>query len=249
MNCPSCGHENIEGNDRCENCLAPFRDLDVPRADSAEGLDRSVMEDNLRELDLDETICVTPDTPALEVARLMKNSNCGCALVVDGGNLVGIFTEHDVLLRMSDTGTSTEGRLSNHDRPGKPQFVEPMITDSTPDNANEAAALIEEMQINAMPFGEIPVEEMRADAVGITGAGAQGTSVNEGSSNLRFINATVKHLMTTNPEVLDETDSVAEALNKMSLGRYRHIPFKKSDGTYSVASIRSVLKYIAQEDW
>ena len=52
-----------------------------------------------------------------------------------------------------------------------------------------------------------------------------------------------------NPETLHEEDSVAEALNKMSLGRYRHIPFRKSDGTYSVASIKSVLKYIAQEDW
>jgi CBS domain-containing protein len=246
MNCPSCGHENIEGNDRCENCLAPFRDLDVPRADSAEGLDRSVMEDNLSELDHDVTICVAPDTPVLEVARLMKNSNCGCALVVDGGNLVGIFTEHDVLLRMSDTAGAS---LYNHDRPGKLQFVEPMITDSTPDDANEAAALFEEMQITAMPFGEIPVEEMRADAVGVTGTGNPRTSGNDGNSNLRFINAQVKHLMTTNPEVLDETDSVAEALNKMSLGRYRHIPFKKSDGTYSVASIKSVLKYIAQEDW
>src|SRR3989449_11285763 len=111
MNCPSCGHENIEGNDRCENCLAPFRDLDVPRVDSAEGLARSVMEDNLSELDRDETICVAPDTPALEVARLMKNSNSGCALVVDGRNLVGIFTEHDVLLRMTDSvGASFRGR-------------------------------------------------------------------------------------------------------------------------------------------
>jgi hypothetical protein len=55
--------------------------------------------------------------------------------------------------------------------------------------------------------------------------------------------------MTANPEVLNETDSVAEALNKMSLGRFRHIPFRKSDGSYAVASIKSVLKYIAQEDW
>jgi CBS domain-containing protein len=263
MNCPSCGHENIEGNDRCENCLAPFRDLDVPRADSAEGLARSVMEDNLSELDSDEPIFVAPEMPALEVARLMKNSNCGCALVVDGGNLVGIFTEHDVLLRMTDTvGASLHGRPGwvekgaptaaqpyDQDRPGKLQFVEPMITDRTPDDANEAAALIEEMQINAMPFGEIPVEEMRADAVGVGGTETHGTSDNDGRSNLRFINAQVKQLMTTNPEVLDETDSVAEALNKMSLGRYRHIPFKRSDGTYSVASIKSVLNYIAQEDW
>jgi hypothetical protein len=35
----------------------------------------------------------------------------------------------------------------------------------------------------------------------------------------------------------------------MSLGRYRHIPVKKIDGTYAVTSIKHVLKYIAKEDW
>ncbi len=252
MNCPSCGHENIEGNDRCENCLAPFRDLDVPRADSAEGLARSVMADNLSELDQDEAICVAPDTPALEVARLMKHSNTGCALVVDGGKLVGIFTEHDVLLRM--TGQAPQPGCPAGDpaqgRPGKLQFVEPVITDRTPDAANEAAALVEEMQLNAMPFSELPIEEMRADAVPVSETGTHETSVNDTRPNREFINETpVKHLMTANPEVLNETNSVAEALNKMSLGRYRHIPFVKSDGTYGVASIKSVLKYIGQEDW
>ena len=169
MNCPSCGHENIDGIDRCEECLASFRQLDIPSADAAEGLARSVMEDNLGHLDQDETIAVASDTPALEVIELMKNSNSGCALVVDGGKLVGIFTEHDVLKRVTSGG--------------------------------DLAAV------------------------------------------------TVKELMSANPETLHEKDSVAEALNKMSLGRYRHIPFKRADGTYAVASIRSVLKYIAQEDW
>jgi predicted transcriptional regulator len=169
MNCPSCGHENIDGIDRCENCLASFRQLDIPSADAAEGLARSVMEDNLSHLDQDETIAVMPNTPALDVTRLMKNSNSGCALVVDGGRLVGIFTEHDVLKK-------------------------------------------------------------------VTGAGDLGAT-------------TVKELMSPNPETLHEKDSVAEALNKMSLGRYRHIPFRKADGAYAVASIKSVLKYIAQEDW
>ena len=55
--------------------------------------------------------------------------------------------------------------------------------------------------------------------------------------------------MSPNPETLHEKDSVAEALNKMSLGRYRHIPFVKSDGSHAVASIKSVLEYIAREDW
>jgi CBS domain-containing protein len=174
MNCPSCGHENIDGIDRCENCLAPFRQLDIPSADAAEGLALSVMENNLSQLDQEETISVTPDVPALEVARLMKNSNTGCALVLDGGKLVGIFTEHDVLLKMTEPANSS---LSN-----------------------------------------------------------------AGDSR-------IKDLMSPNPETLHEKDSVAEALNKMSLGRYRHIPFRKSDGTYAVTSIKSVLKYIAREDW
>src|SRR5688572_23305201 len=175
MNCPSCGYENIDGMDRCENCLAPFRQLDIPSADAAEGLARSVMEDNLGQLDQDTPIFVAPHTSALEVARLMKSSNSGCALVVDGKRLVGIFTEHDVLLQMAGTAT-----------------------DSPSPNSEDAP---------------------------------------------------VKALMSPNPETLDEEDSVAEALKKMSLGRYRHIPFRKSDGTYSVASIKSVLKYIAHEDW
>lgn len=169
MNCPSCGHENIDGTDRCDNCLAPFRDLDVPRADSAEGLARSVMEDNLGRLEHEEPITVVPETPALDVVRLMKRANSGCALVVDGGRLAGIFTEHDVLRKL-------------------------------------------------------------------TGENAK-------------VSATVKELMSPNPETLHEKDSVAAALNKMSIGRYRHIPVQKTDGTYTVASIKSVLKYIAKEDW
>ncbi|HEV7745969.1 MAG TPA: CBS domain-containing protein [Pyrinomonadaceae bacterium] len=169
MNCPSCGHENIDGIDRCENCLASFRQLDIPSADAAEGLARSVMADNLSRLDQDELISVGSNTPALEVTERMKNSNSGCALVVDHGKLVGIFTEHDVLKRVAGAGNLTA--------------------------------------------------------------------------------ETVSELMSPNPETLHERDSVAEALNKMSLGRYRHIPFQKADGSYAVASIRSVLKYIAQEDW
>ncbi len=48
--------------------------------------------------------------------------------------------------------------------------------------------------------------------------------------------------MSPNPETLHEHESVAFALNKMSLGRYRHIPVEKADGTYTVASNKSVLK-------
>ena len=175
MICPSCGSENIDGIDRCENCLAPFRDLDVPRADAAEGLARSVMEDRLSQLEYDDPILVSGDTPAGEVAQRMKAASSGCALVVENGKLAGIFTEHDLLLRI--TSTADPGSLT-------------WCSDSP-----------------------------------------------------------VTQLMTSNPETLHEHDSVAAALNKMSMGQYRHLPVERADGSYAVASIKSVLKYIATEDW
>ena len=172
MICPSCGHDNLEGMDRCENCMKSLRDLDVPRADATAGIVRSVMEDNLSDLDQMETLTVSPNDSALEVARRMRDAQTGCALVLDKeGKLVGIFTEHDVLRKL----ISVEGDAR----------------------------------------GSVPVSQ----------------------------------LMTGNPESLRESDSVAAALNKMAMGRYRHVPIARDDGSYSVASIKSVLKYIAQEDW
>ena len=168
MLCPSCGHDNIEGADRCEECLTPLFNRGMPRADT-EGLARSVMEDDLSQIE-QEFLSVPPDTPALAVVKKMKDAHLGCALVLDNGQLVGIFTERDVLNKL-------------------------------------------------------------------TGKNAESATV------------TVKELMSPNPETLKETDSVATALNKMSMGRYRHIPVKKSDGTYCVTSIKHVLKYIAKEDW
>src|ERR671912_251372 len=103
MLCPACGSGNIDGIDRCENCLAPFRDLDVPRADAAEGLARSVMEDRLSQLDYDDPVLVSSDMPAGKVAQRMKAAQTGCALVLQNGKLAGIFTEHDVLGQFTTT--------------------------------------------------------------------------------------------------------------------------------------------------
>ena len=169
MICPSCGYDNIEGADRCEECVTSLFNLDEPRADSPAGLARSVMEDDLSKVG-NEFLSVTPDTSASEVVNQMKQARLGCALVIDNEKLVGIFTERDLLSKL--TGKTAQ-------------------PPTTP----------------------------------------------------------VKQLMSADPEVLLETDSVATALSKMSLGRYRHIPVQKSDGSYCVTSIKHVLKYLARSQW
>jgi CBS domain-containing protein len=169
MLCPSCNYENIEGMDRCENCLTPLTKLDLPQGEAGAGLECSVMEDKLGQLEQEEAVLAELQTPAIEVVNQMRARKTGCALVLDGKQLAGIFTEHDVLKKM----------------------------------ANATAA----------------------------------------------IQTPVKELMSRNPETLHEGDSVAAALNKMSMGRYRHIPVVNRDGSFGVVSIKNVLKYIAREDW
>jgi predicted transcriptional regulator len=159
----------MEGADRCEECVTPLFNLGTPHADAPDGLAHSVMEDDLSQLD-NEFLGVTPDTSATEVVTQMRQARLGCALVIEGGKLVGVFTERDLLNKL-------------------------------------------------------------------TGSGAQPPTT------------AIKQLMSPNPEVLFETDSIATALNKMSMGRYRHIPVQKSDGTYCVTSIKHVLKYLARSRW
>jgi CBS domain-containing protein len=227
MNCPSCGHENIDGIDRCENCLSPFRQLDIPGVDAAESFAQSVMEDNLARLDYEPPVCVGPQTPAIDVARRMKEANTGCALVIEDAGLVGIFTEHDVLLRLtSETGTA-----------GVPPANERKTRTAFPD----------ELPANQIPATDIPLEELRADEIQFSEMEATNVAVDLYVRSA--FDVPVAELMSRNPETLHEKDSVAEALNRMSTGRYRHLPVKKSDGSYSVASIKSVLNYIAKEDW
>jgi CBS domain-containing protein len=170
MTCPACGHENIEGTDRCDDCMTSLLKLDSGQPEAAVGLARSVMENNLAQLEQEQTVLVQLDAPAIDVARKMRESRAGCALVMDGSALAGIFTEHDVLNKL-------------------------------------------------------------------TGA------------NARALNTPVRELMSAQPETLRDTDSVAEALNKMSMGRYRHIPIIRADGSYAVTSIKNVLHYIAKKDW
>jgi CBS domain-containing protein len=59
--------------------------------------------------------------------------------------------------------------------------------------------------------------------------------------------APVKKFMTPSPETLTLSDPVAYALNKMSVGRYRHVPLVGADGKPAgVISIRDIVDFIVE---
>lgn len=56
----------------------------------------------------------------------------------------------------------------------------------------------------------------------------------------------VESLMTPKPETLNDDDTIAYALNRMSLGGYRHIPILKEKKVVSLVSVQNIFQYIAK---
>jgi len=106
MICPFCGHNNIAGVDRCQECMHPLRDLDVPRP--TEGFQKHIMQDAVRHLNLAHPVNAQVDDSVARTIELMKQHRVGCALVLEGERLVGIFTERDILFKLAGTEQNLE---------------------------------------------------------------------------------------------------------------------------------------------
>lgn len=100
MICPSCGHDNVPGNEVCSHCQQSLTPLDRPVAGNR--VERSLMEDRVHVLPLHPIVTLTPQTPIREAIRLMLERDVGAVLVVDeDGKLLGIFGERDLLKRVA----------------------------------------------------------------------------------------------------------------------------------------------------
>jgi CBS domain-containing protein len=116
--------------------------------------------------------CVTPDTPLVDAARLMKDENIGVVPVVESSNsrrLVGVLTDRDIAIRAvaegRDGATTSVGHVMSTD-----------IHTSTPDDSvNDIMALMGSEQIR-----RIPIVDERGDVVGII---AQADIVLEANDN------------------------------------------------------------------
>ncbi|MEE2659087.1 MAG: CBS domain-containing protein [Candidatus Latescibacterota bacterium] len=100
--CPACGTDNIPGTDSCHECgqsLIAFSDVAVATGESVES---ALLQQPLLQLEPKVPECVEPDTSLAEAISCLKGRKVGCLLVTGhGGELVGIFTERDVLYRVA----------------------------------------------------------------------------------------------------------------------------------------------------
>lgn len=166
MTCPRCGNENLEGIDRCGNCMEPLRDRDVPQPTG--GLQRLIMEEPVGAISNSAPVTVAPDVTIAEAVRRMREGRIGCVLVVENDLLVGIFTERDILMKFA-------GKDKNLDE----------------------------------------------------------TKVGD--------------VMTRSPEKVEATKTLRFALNKMSIGGFRHVPITSEGKLTGIVTGKDALKFIARE--
>jgi len=164
MICPDCHTDNVDGVDTCVNCGQDLSNLDLPSPDSE--FEEHLMSDQLAAVGGKETPSVAPGDPVYRAIHLMQRRGVECVLVKEGGRVVGILTERDILMK----------------------------------------AVGDNVDLNAVR---------------------------------------VSGLMTPDPVMLRDEDTVAVALHKMSVGGFRHIPLVTRDHDPLVVSIQDVFRHIS----
>jgi CBS domain-containing protein len=70
-------------------------------------------------------ITVTPDKTVSQAARLMAGKDAGAVLVVEGDQLIGIFTERDVVFRVISLGLDPKETLLRKVMTANPKTLSP----------------------------------------------------------------------------------------------------------------------------
>lgn len=160
--CPSCGAENIEGVDTCENCMMDLRTSDVP--DTARAISDSPFLDPVGRIRLAKPVTVPATATVREAIDVLAGEPTGAVVVVNATGIVGIFTERDVLKRVAGAAGVLDGPLTA--------------------------------------------------------------------------------VMTPDPVVLRDDDTVATALNKMGSGGFRHIPMTRGGRLAGMVTAREALHWV-----
>ena len=99
MICPVCGYGQPDGAEVCENCGADLGGTGIPQA--ASSFHSRLLGEHLEDLGAPAPATVTPDTLVSAAIETMHDAGVDCLLVVEGGKLVGIFTDRDAVVRVA----------------------------------------------------------------------------------------------------------------------------------------------------
>ncbi len=102
IKCPSCGFENIQGEDRCDQCLHSLMQRDIPLPKKNDALQRVMMTAPISDLLTGKDLLVASTADTLQkIVKIFQGKNKNCVLIYKKKKLVGILSQRDILLRVA----------------------------------------------------------------------------------------------------------------------------------------------------
>ena len=101
IKCPSCGFNNIEGEDRCVQCLHSLMQRDIPHPQKSDKIQNIMMAPILDLITGKDLLVASPADTVEKVTKILRDEKKDCVLVYKKKKLVGILSNRDLLLRVA----------------------------------------------------------------------------------------------------------------------------------------------------
>ncbi|MDJ1131271.1 CBS domain-containing protein [Streptomyces iconiensis] len=106
------------------------------------------MPQQVRDLMTPAPVTVAPETPVVDVAQRMRSDDVGAVLVVEDGQLKGLVTDRDLVVRiLADGGAVT-------DRPVGDACSEELLAVGPDDDVDRALTLVRRKAVRRLPVVE-----------------------------------------------------------------------------------------------
>jgi CBS domain-containing protein len=100
--CPSCGFVNIEGEDRCAQCLHTLHQRDIPLPKKNDKIQSVMLTAPIAELLTGEDLLVASPTDTIQkIVKIFQAKKKNCVLVYKSKKLVGIMSNRDILWKVA----------------------------------------------------------------------------------------------------------------------------------------------------
>ena len=102
IKCPSCSFQNIEGEDRCAQCLHTLHQRDIPLPNKRDMIQSVLLTAPISDLLTGKDLLVaSPEDSVQKIVNIFQEKKKNCVLVYKNKKLVGILSNRDILLKVA----------------------------------------------------------------------------------------------------------------------------------------------------
>ena len=102
IKCPSCGYQNIEGEDRCAQCLNTLHQRDIPLPKANDAIQSLLLTAPISDLLTGKDLLVaSPDDSIQKIVNIFQEKKKNCVLVYKNKKLIGIMSNRDILWKVA----------------------------------------------------------------------------------------------------------------------------------------------------